>query len=122
MWQLKIAQLRFEQGYPCARAPFHPPWSGSLQEFYERVLNLINDYNAELYHELALAFECATLFCSRCLTTLCAAAAINLCTCWASTVPPLSCRYAWHLIFGEPPVLVAMPECDLLTCDSATTR
>jgi hypothetical protein len=28
-------------------------------------------------------------------------------------------RYAWHMIFGEPPVLVAMPECDMLTCDAA---
>jgi hypothetical protein len=40
-----------------------------LQEFYERVLNLINDYDAELYHELALAFECARLFQSSCLCT-----------------------------------------------------
>lgn len=27
------------------------------------------------------------------------------------------CRYAWHMVFGEPPVLVAMPECDMLVCD-----
>jgi hypothetical protein len=26
------------------------------------------------------------------------------------------CRYAWHIIFGEPPVLAPIAECDLLTC------
>ncbi len=25
-------------------------------------------------------------------------------------------EYAWHMIFGEPPVIVPTPECQLLTC------
>jgi hypothetical protein len=92
---------------------------GYVQEFYERVLNLVNDYNAELYHELALAFECAVL-------TLIAGvrrhSGANALVFWVPNAHSLSCRYAWHMIFGEPPVLVAMPECDLLTCDGAAAH
>ncbi len=29
----------------------------------------------------------------------------------------LAFEYAWHMVFGEPPVLAPVPECDLLTCD-----
>ena len=80
-------------------------------------MNLINDFDAELYHELALAFECARLPWS------CPADGVttpkHVALLGRQADSRLPCRYAWHMIFGEPPVLVAMPECDMLTCDGA---
>lgn len=26
-------------------------------------------------------------------------------------------EYTWHMIFGEPPMIEAVPECELLYCD-----
>ena len=30
-------------------------------------------------------------------------------------------EYMWHMIFGEPAMLEAVPECELLFCDDGAT-